>query len=51
MLWACTAASLGLAPRIREDATPTDVNVVGPDADAIIGEMQMRVLGDGHTKK
>jgi hypothetical protein len=48
-MWA--AASLGLAARRREDAAPTDVNVVGPDADEVIGELQMRILGDGHTKK
>eukprot|EP00964_Phaeocystis_antarctica_P107056 scaffold71831_cov33-Phaeocystis_antarctica.AAC.1 len=33
----------------REDAAPTDVKVVAPDADAILGELQMRILGDGHT--
>jgi len=48
-MWA--AASLGLATRRREDAAPTDVNVVGLDADEVIGELQMRILGDGHTKK
>ena len=46
MLWA--VASLGLPAPRREDAAPTDV---APDADALIGELQMRVLGEGHTKK
>ena len=46
MLWA--VASLGLPAPRREGAAPTDE---APDADALIGELQMRVLGEGHTKK
>ena len=45
MLWA--VASLGLRPR-EGGRKPADE---APDADALIGELQMRVLGEGHTKK
>ena len=46
MLWA--VASLGLPAPRKEGAAPADE---APDADALIGELQMRVLGEGHTKK